>query len=72
MHAQGSPIFYLICGFIVISAAVYEILSGRAWVRFNGWVYKANEEKTFWWNVAVLLLIGLFLVGFCFHLVSGN
>jgi hypothetical protein len=72
MHAKGSPLFYLIAGFIVISVAVHEILTGRAWVRSNGWVYRANEPKTFWWNVAILLLIGLFLVGYCLSLVSGS
>ena len=72
MHAKGSPLFYLICGFIVVSIAVHETLTGRAYVRFHGWVSRTEEPKTFWWNVAVLFLIGLFLIGYCLHLVIGT
>lgn len=71
MHAKGSPLFYLICGFIVIAVALHESLTGKAWVRFGGWAYRANEPKTFWRNVGILFLIGLFLVGYCLHLVNG-
>lgn len=70
MHAKGSPLFYLIFGFIVVSFAVHETLSGRAWVRFHGWVYRANEPIAYWWTVAIMFLIGLFLIGYCLYLVS--
>ena len=72
MHAKGTPFFYLICGFIVISVAVHEALTGIAYVRFHGFVSRANEPKAFWWNVTILFLIGLFLIGYCLYLVSGT
>jgi hypothetical protein len=55
---DGSPLFYLVSGFFVISLGVHSILTGKTWVRFGGWVYRADEPKTFWWNVAILFLIG--------------
>jgi hypothetical protein len=69
---DGSPLFHLISAFLVISLGAHSIATGRTWVRFGGWAYRANEPKTFWWNVAVLFLIGLFLLGCCLHKVGSH
>jgi hypothetical protein len=69
---DGKPLFCLIFGFIFFSLGVLWTLTGRVWLRFHGWVYRVDEPKTFWWNVAVFFLIGLFLVGYCLRLVSGT
>ena len=72
VHSEASPLFELTAGFIVFCFAVHSILSGRAWVRFGGWVYRTKEPKTFWWNVSILFLIALFLIGRCLVRVSGT
>ena len=61
MHNSNDPTYpCLIFGFISISAAVAFTQMGRLWVRFNGWVYRANEPKTFWLEVSIYFLIGFF------------
>jgi hypothetical protein len=72
LHSRGSPLFYLVTGFIVFCVGVQSILAGRTWVRFNGWVYAADEPKSFWCNVLVLFLIALFLIGYCLYLVNAT
>jgi hypothetical protein len=58
---------FLMLGAIFISAAVVFTCTGKVWVRFNGWVYRANERRVFWGEVAVYFLVGiLFIVGFLF------
>jgi hypothetical protein len=64
------PYIFLILGFISISAAVIFTCTGRVWVRFNGWVFRAKEPKWFWWEVALDYLIGLGFVGYFLFKIS--
>jgi hypothetical protein len=59
------PRIFLILGVISIIAAVVWISTGKVWVRFNGWVYRAKEPKWFWWQVVLYSIIGIFFIG-CF------
>jgi hypothetical protein len=67
----ANPYFYLFFGYIVCALSVHWTLTGKVWVRFHGWVYRADEPKTFWWNVAMFYIIGLFLIGCCLQIVYG-
>jgi hypothetical protein len=60
--ASNPPLYILILGFIAIVAAVVFACTGKVWVRFNGWVYRAKEPGSFWGEVAAYFLGGLFLV----------
>jgi hypothetical protein len=66
-----SPYIFLILGVISISAAVVFTCTGKVWVRFNGWVYRAKEPGWFWWDVAIDYLIGVFFVGYFLYKVYG-
>jgi len=37
---------------------------GKVWVRFSGWVYRAEKPVTFWWEVALDCLIGVWFIGY--------
>jgi hypothetical protein len=58
------PYFFLIVGVILISAATVWTCMGKVWVRFNGWVYRANEPRSFWWEVALYYLGGVCFIGY--------
>jgi hypothetical protein len=63
------PYFFLIIGGLFLSAAVFWIYTGKAWVRFNGWVYRAKEPKWFWWQVVVCFLGGVgFIARFLYEI----
>jgi len=36
---------------------------GKSYVRFQGWVYRSEEPKKFWWSVATYYLGGIFFIG---------
>jgi|HubBroStandDraft_5_1064220.scaffolds.fasta_scaffold731923_1 hypothetical protein len=41
------PYLFLILGIISILAAVVFTCTGKVWVRFNGWLYRAKEPGWF-------------------------
>jgi hypothetical protein len=61
--SQLPPYSLLILGGISFSAAVVWTCTGKAWVRFHGWVYRAQEPNRFWWEVAMYYLGALLFVG---------
>jgi ABC-type cobalamin transport system permease subunit len=65
------PNVFLILGVISISAAVIFTCTGKVWVRFNGWVYRAKEPVWFWWEVALDYLIGACFIGYFLYKVYG-
>jgi RsiW-degrading membrane proteinase PrsW (M82 family) len=65
-----SPYFYLVVGLIAFSAAVIWTCTGKAWIRFHGWVYRAREPKRFWWEVAMDCLIGVIFIGIFLSLIN--
>ncbi|HEY1939271.1 MAG TPA: hypothetical protein VGJ33_15165 [Candidatus Angelobacter sp.] len=59
------PYIFFILGVVSTFAAVVYTCMGKVWVRFNGWVYRAEEPRTFWVQVALLYLGGVWFLG-CF------
>jgi hypothetical protein len=57
------PYIFLILGVVSISAATVFTCTGKVWVHFNGWVYRAKKPGTFWWEVALCYLGGVWFVG---------
>lgn len=72
MHAEASPLFELIAGFIFFSVALHSTLTGRVHFRTMVWTYRVEEPISFWFSVSGLYLIGLFLIGRCLFRVSGT
>jgi hypothetical protein len=58
------PYVFLILGGLSISAAAVFTCTGKVWVRFNGWVYRAKEPRSFWGEVAAYFLAGVCFVGY--------
>ena len=54
----------LILGILSVSAATVFTCMGKVWVRFSGWLYRAEEPGWFWWNVALYYLVGAFFIGY--------
>jgi hypothetical protein len=59
-----SPYIFLILGVASISAAAVWTSTGKVWVRFHGWVYRAKEPNRFGWEVAIYYLGGVCFVGY--------
>ena len=66
-----APHIFLILGVLSVSAAMVFTYTGKAWVRFNGWVYRAKEPGWFWWDVALYYLVGVWFVGYFLYKVYG-
>ena len=66
------PYIFLILGVIFLSVAVIETYTGKAWVRFNGWVYRDKEPKWFWWQIVVCFLGGAGCIARFLYEVSGS
>jgi hypothetical protein len=64
------PYIFLILGVSSISAAIVFTRKGKAWVRFQGWVYRAKEPKWFWWEIALYYLCGIGLIGYYLYLIN--
>jgi hypothetical protein len=52
----GLPFSFLGLGVISFCVALIFTVTGKALVRFQGLVDRAEDPKTFWWTVAVLYL----------------
>jgi hypothetical protein len=63
-NARLPPYSLSILGAISISAATFFGCTGRVWVRFNGWVYRAKEPRAFWGEVAAYFLAGVGLIAY--------
>lgn len=48
-------------------------VTGKAWDRYRGWVYRTKEPRRYWWNVAAYCVVGAGLIaGFWFKVHSGS
>jgi hypothetical protein len=62
-----SPRYGLLIGGIVgIALGASYTYTGKAYARFHGWVYRADDRKGFWFEVAGSYLLGLALIGLFF------
>ena len=58
-------------GMFVLFLAVIYTYTGKAWSRFRGWVYRAEEPRRYWLEVAMYYLLGFGVVGYFLYEVSG-
>jgi hypothetical protein len=65
-----SPYLFLALGGVALSAGAIWTCTGKAWIRFHGWVYHAQEPKRFWSEVAMDFLIGVVFIGLFLHLTT--
>ena len=63
------PYLFLIFGAALISAAVVFSYIGKVWVRFHGWVYRAERPVRFSCEVAAYCLGGILLIAVYFFRV---
>jgi hypothetical protein len=64
------PSLLLIVGIASFLAGIVWTYTGRASVRFHGWVYRAKEPGWFWWEVALYYLCGVALVIYYLYLID--
>jgi hypothetical protein len=48
--------------FVLFLAAIYTY-TGKAYIRFHGWVYRADEPKRYWLEVVAYYVVGVGLIG---------
>jgi|CZKD01.1.fsa_nt_gi hypothetical protein len=53
----------LILGIVLMGMALIFTLTGRCLVKYRGIVKRAEDPKTFWQNIALYCLLGLFFLG---------
>lgn len=51
-------------GAFVLFLAVLYTYTGKAWIRFHGWVCRADEPKRYWLEVTTYYLTGIALIMF--------
>jgi hypothetical protein len=51
--------------FLLLLAVVYTC-TGKAWIRFHGRVYRADEPKRYWLEVVMYYLLGVGFIGLFF------
>jgi hypothetical protein len=70
--SRPTPYVLLIAGVISFSAAVVWTCTGKAWIRFHGWVYRAEEPNRFWLEVVGYYLGGAVFIGAFMYSVYGS
>jgi len=65
------PYTLLTFGMFLLFLAVVYTYTGKAWIRFHGWVYRAEEPKRYWLEVAMYYLGGVGFVGYFLYKVFG-
>jgi hypothetical protein len=53
----------LIGGIVLIALGALYTCTGKAYARFHGWIYRADDPKGFWLEVAGSYLLGIALIG---------
>jgi len=65
---------YTLCtfGVFLIFLAVVYTYTGKAWMRFHGWVYRAEEPKRYWEEVATYYFLGVCFIAYFFWKVRNS
>jgi hypothetical protein len=50
-------------GMVLLFLGVVYTCIGKVYVRFSRWVYRADEPKRYWLEVAIYYLVGLVCIG---------
>ena len=61
---------FLLIGIVLLVMAVVFTLSGETVERFYGIVYRTEEPKRFWWDVAMFYIGGLFFIAIFLYKIS--
>jgi energy-coupling factor transporter transmembrane protein EcfT len=61
---------FLLIGIVLLIIAVVFTLTGETVERYRGMVYRAEEPKRFWWDVALFYLGGIFFIGLYLYNIS--
>jgi hypothetical protein len=56
--------------FLLLLAVVYTY-TGKAWIRFHGWVNRAEDPKRYWLEVSAYYLGGIVFIGYTLLKVCG-
>ena len=54
---------FLIMGIVLMGVTLISTLTGTCLVKYRGFVYRAEEPKEFWQNVALYCILGLISLG---------
>ena len=61
-HQLRNACIGLCIGLAIFCIATYWIRVGRVWTRFHGWLYRDDDSRGFWWEVAMEYLIAIALI----------
>jgi len=61
---------FLLIGIVLLLLAVVFTLTGETVEGYRGMVYRAEEPKRFWWDVAPFYLGGIFFIALYFFNIS--
>jgi hypothetical protein len=53
---------FLLIGIVLLLMAAVFTLTGETVERYHGMVYRAEEPKRFWWDVALFYIGGIFFI----------
>jgi hypothetical protein len=59
---KGSPNTLFAFGVFVLLLGLVYLISGKVWVRFQGWVYSNEEPRRYWLELALYFVCGLGLM----------
>ncbi len=58
------PFVFATVGMFVLFLALFYTYTGKAYVRFQGWVNRAEDPKRYWLEVAMYYLGGISFIGY--------
>ena len=53
----------LVFGVFLFFLGVVYTFMGKSYIRLQGWAYRSEEPKEFWWSIATYYLGGIFCIG---------
>ena len=65
------PNIFLILGGISLCVGAISMCTGVTWARFGRVIYRANEPRQFWEDVAACYLVGVCFIGYFLYKVYG-
>lgn len=57
------PYAFFTAGMVFLFVAVLYTYIGKAWNRYNAWIYRAKEPKRYWSEVGSYYIVGIVLIG---------
>jgi hypothetical protein len=67
----GDRMALFIFGMFLLLLAVVYTYTGKAWIRFHGWVNRAEDPKRYWLEVSAYYLGGIGFIGYTLLKVCG-